>query len=202
MSTKAEIREQVLNDLFRTDLTSEVELAIDYAIRRLSSQPWWFLEKRDTIATVSGGEYLDVTASLSTIKDITITDGSWVHDLLPISLEEFNERYISGSEYKGLPHYFTLYGSQLRLLPIPDASYTVTLYYSMIPPTISAGASNEWTTNYPDLVRREAGVDVAASVLRNKELTMLLAGMRENAMSMAKSENTRRMASGRTKKRY
>jgi hypothetical protein len=113
-----------------------------------------------------------------------------------------NDLYISGSDYKGLPVYFCLYDGQIRLHPIPDDAYTLTMYYNAEPDELSAAGSNVWTTGVQEeLIRREAAAEVAATVLLDDKRASINAQLAQNAIAQMKRENTMRLMSGYSRKR-
>jgi hypothetical protein len=59
---------------------------------------------------------------------------------------------------------------KLRLYPIPDAVYIVTVYYwqALAAPT-GASDSTGWTNDLLDLIRHRAKVDLAANTLRDDQ---------------------------------
>lgn len=201
MSTKSEVIALVLDALYRDDLTSQASTAIDMAIARRNSESWWFLQQRKTSNTVDGQEYLELPSDFGTLDDLTITDDTRVMRLYEVTLERMNDLFISGSDYKGLPVYFCLYDGQIRLHPIPDDAYTVTMYYNAEPGELSAAGSNVWTTTAKELTMREAAADVAATVLMDDKRAMTQIALRDQALAALRRENTTRLMSGYSRKR-
>jgi hypothetical protein len=87
----------------------------------LSESRWPGFEVSDTIVTVAG----DGTVSPpSTWADVaSIRDPSWWGKLRYISEDEADD-FFGVNDYQGRPRYWSLWGQEIKLWPIPDGVYT------------------------------------------------------------------------------
>lgn len=92
-----------------------------------------------------------------------------------------------------LPQVYTRYKNQLRLFPIPDAVYTVTLSYVYKFTELSADAdTNSWLTDGEELIRQAAKKRIALDILQADDLAARFAAMEQNALASLMSENRMR----------
>jgi hypothetical protein len=69
------------------------------------------------------------------------------------------------------PDYFAYYKQNIRLYPIPDAVYTMTMAYVYKLTALSSGSdSNAWTTDAEELIRCRAKADLYGHLQRETRL--------------------------------
>ena len=91
------------------------------------------------------------------------------------------------------PYLFAVYKENIRLYPIPDAAYTVTLSYVYRLTTLSAdGDENAWTDDAEELIRQCAKRRIALNYLMTEEVASRFAGLEREAFMEMMAENRRR----------
>ncbi len=160
--TRADIQAQILDDLKRTDMTDAASSAISSAISHYETEKWWFLETTSIItATASQGSYT-LTSTYLNNDSVLVTVSSQYEPLTQRGFHEINEKD-SGAIY-GTPDQYCFYGNLIRLYPVPDKTYNITLSGDVKLET-TATASNSWTNIANNLIRHKAVKEIYASKL-------------------------------------
>lgn len=171
MSTYATMQTRIADELVRDDLASQIREAIQTAISTWEGTRFAFNEKRYALATVADQEYYDWSsmtvassgAALGTGESLIEIDsarmeynGSW-YPLIGRSQAWMDEMQAPSTSYTGVPTDYTIFGDQLRLAPIPNDAYTITLSGLARLPTLSLDAdTNAWMTEGEALIRNQA----------------------------------------------
>lgn len=100
-----------------------------------SRQPWPFLEALATVNTVANQVTLDVPADFD--KAIRLVIDSEAARLEPARADDIYSRFNGALTDTGLPVAYYFVGNEVRLYPIPDAAYTITLYYLKVPAALA-----------------------------------------------------------------
>jgi len=94
---------------------------------------------------------------------------------------------------EGEPRVFAYFKENIRLYPIPDAVYTITLSYIYRLTALSAdGDSNAWTTDAEELIRSGAKRRIALNYLESEVVAARFAVMEREAFTEMLAENRRR----------
>lgn len=145
------LRTTIASYLGRTDLTTMIPTFITLAEARLQRE----LRTRQLLKSA--------TATMAA-NDATVG--------LPADFLEMRDLYIQGNprmpvtyltpsaftrdaraDESGLPHYYTVIGSELLFAPIPDGQYVLEMLYYYKPVVLSdSNVSNAFLANYPDLL--------------------------------------------------
>lgn len=158
MSTFAQLKAQIADDLSRTDLTTQIEEAVLAAIVDQERTRFYFNERRDAPAftTVADQELYTSSddADIATIAHIDnlvmILNGSR-RRLFPETEQWMDEMSGLGT---GAPTHYSYLAKRIRLYPIPDAAYSVYMTGQIRLATLSAdGDTNAWTEDAKELIR-------------------------------------------------
>ena len=207
MTTFATMKLRIVDETVRDDLTAtQLNNAINDAIRQWEGERFVFNEKRYQILTVADQEYYDLAgptlltsagAAVETgellleLDDITATVNSQPYRLNQRTQRWFNEHSLT--TYTGQPNDYTIYGNQLRIFPVPDAVYTLDLsgMGRLGPNPLSADVhTNAWMTEGEALIRHHAKMLIYRDVLRDNEG----AGLAVEGMKEAEHHLKRKMA--------
>lgn len=96
-----------------------------------SRQPWPFLEKSTTVNTTVGNDTLAVPADFDKALRLVIDAQGQILD--PARLDDVTSRFAGNLNFTGLPFLYYFIGDTVKLYPIPDAVYTVTVRYLAVP---------------------------------------------------------------------
>lgn len=147
MSTLAEIKARITNEIFRPDLAAEVAQYIKRAIAHYDQTRFWFNQGTQTAAIVAGNSFLTLPTGAQHVEEAYVGTRS-------LAFREADELqdWISAGPISGQVSDYTRIGDQLRLYPTPNANDTATLFgwFSLAP--LTDGESNGWTTDGEDVI--------------------------------------------------
>lgn len=173
MGTLTLLKSRIASDLKRTDLTAHIAYAIADAVDEYKGKHFHFNQARDTFDTVAGTEFY-TTSSIPTdigqIDALTLTTGGNRYLMQRISFDRHEEMAVSTTA-TGQPSCWSWYAQQLRLYPIPDAVYTLTIsYLQRIDLQADDGTETVWTTQAENLIRACAEKILYRDVLQAPQL--------------------------------
>jgi hypothetical protein len=152
LTTYAELKTSVGDWLNRTDLATAIADFVSLAEAQIERQ----LRTRQMIVRANAS--FAAAAEYGTVPDDFLETKSIKLDTNPITYLSFqtidamdqlsNTTYLSS----GKPLYFSIVGSQFRLLPIPDGAYTAELvYYAKLAKLSNTNTTNWLLTQAPDV---------------------------------------------------
>lgn len=161
MATYDDIVSRIADDLNRSDLDTQIGVALNRAISHYQSERTWFNEATDTFSTTSGQESYTTADGLATnillIDTVQITDSSSNQFvLLPRTWDYIRSLQTKPATYTGLPSDWAWYQAKLWLYPTPNATLTGTVWYVKSYTSIATTESNDWTTEPEALALVEA----------------------------------------------
>jgi len=176
MSTLAIMKARIADELSRSDLTSQIALAISDAIAAYEDERFLFNESRNVVfSTTASQEFYDSTdaAAIGTINKIdyaVVTVNGDVQELRYQTPEDM-EHLSDGVPATGAPWDYTFYDQQIRLYPTPDAAYTVRFAANVIAaaPASDGETGNPWMTYAERLIRSRAKNELALHVTKDME---------------------------------
>lgn len=207
MTTLATMRNRILDDMNRTDLTSQAESAIKTAIAHYEKQIFWFLEKQSTSTTTSGQEYYPVPTDYYDDDSLVIEVNNYTYPLIKRSFATIEDWFVKSSVFTGYPTEYALYGTgeqeQIRLYPVPNGTYTLTLSYTgKLAEVSSPSDSNTWfLPEGEELIRARAEWTLYAQKLRDYDAAMACKRVEEETLQQLDKLTKRRQFTGRTQKR-
>lgn len=172
MSTFAQLKSQIADDLSRTDLTTQISDAVLAAVVDHERTRFYFNERRDAPAfsTVADQELYTSAddADIATIAHIDslvmILNGS--RRELCAQTEQWLDR-MSGLG-TGAPTDYSYLAKRIRLYPIPDAAYQVYMTGQIRLAALSAdGDTNAWTEDAKELIRCAAKEKIYRQVIHD-----------------------------------
>ena len=173
------MKARIADDLSRDDLTSQISNAVLDAVKRHETRVFWFNKTEATLNTAAGDQYYALPSDLLQIDSLRITYNEEDDVLQPRSYQYIDDR----SDIQGEPTVFAIHREQLRLYPIPDAIYPLTMAYVYRPAALSADAdSNVWTTDAEELIRASACRNLCLTIIRDPNYAMLWAGVESSAL--------------------
>lgn len=195
MADLATLKSRIALDLHRSDLTTQIAYAIADAVKHYQSAPLHFNEAIDTFSTVAGTEFYSSLTSVGSIDEVTATVNG-----RKVPLDEWTYGYMEAiattTSTQSQPWAWAWYAEQIRLYPVPDAAYTVTVSYRKkygVP--ASDSDSNVWTTEAEQLIRHTAKKYLCRDVTRDAEGALACEAAEGEAYRRLTQDNNR-LASG------
>ena len=205
MSTFGTVRNRILSDLNRTsanDLTSSVETEIKTAIAFYERRRFWFLEARATATTVDGQEYYALPDDFRDDDSLVITANGSTFPLMKRTYDVIESWFVQEST-KGTPSDYAIYDEQIRLYPIPNGQYVLTLsYYKQLAELQSEEATNAWMDEAEGLIRSRVEWTMFARKLRDFDAAQACKVLEQEELEQHEKLTRARLMTGKTKKRY
>lgn len=219
MTTYADLQARIADELGgRSDLAAQIPLAIQTAIAKWERERFYFNELRAAAAfnTVAGQEFYGSAdyaplATIAHLDKVTILVSGNRYTLAP-RLAQYLEDISVNPVVRGQPVEYAYYAEQLRLYPIPDNAYAVSLLgTTRFPALANAGDNNPWTLDAEALIRCEAKTDLYENTLQQPDLAdrmrVLIHGDptkpgHRGYLYALKAETARRGAVGHTRPSY
>lgn len=201
--TLGDLKDRIADELARSDLTSQIALAITSTISRHQRRRFYFNTKTNTFSTVGAQEYYS-SSDLSDIPNIleldtaTVTVDSYKRPLRIVTFEAIDD--VQDGTVTGDPDFVAVYKQQLRFYPIPNAVRTVTLaYVYRLTALADNGDSNAWTTSADaeELIRHGAKASIFMNLLYDAEKAAICQAQEERALGLLLEESRRRRSAAR-----
>jgi hypothetical protein len=205
-ATLADMKARIADELARSDLTSQIGLAIMDAIAFFQSERFAFNESRNILFnTVPGQEFYTGTDNPA-IPLIFAADylilylGSipWpVHRKQPIDIELYNQNGLM----EGQPIMYCIFNQSIRLGPVPDQVYQLRLSAQVTfpAPATDDEANNFWMTSAEKMIRTRAKWEIAMNVTYDDGLAQRMAPQFQEAYDQLKGATNRLVGTGRTR---
>lgn len=208
-----QIQTRIADELNRTDLTSQIKLAIVSAVEHYERERWWFEETLvTTVSTVASQNYVSdaVISTLAIIDKIQLTVSGSKYTLFPVPYDEWATEAATSST-SGQPTEYAYYQDRLYLFPTPGSIYALTISGVQRLATLSANGDANGFTNYcEELVRQRAKADLRCNILLDEKAiaeaaqlgangSTYLSGMERSAYINVTRERDERATTGRLK---
>jgi len=197
--TLGQLRARIADELDRSDLSSQIGLAIDDAISEAAQTRFWFNEVRGLLVPlVADQEYYgsDEFSAMTELDAVYLLINGQRRNLYPANDLDINQ-WRDGTAATGEPYRWSRYGTSLRLYPTPRITYS--LYVdgvTRLPPLINDAQANAWTNEGEKLIRAIAKRELLANVIRDFDEAQAQQQLVTNARNELMSKSYDRMASG------
>lgn len=154
MATLSALRTRLANKLSDGQLlrptSAQIDQAVNASIDFYENRYFWFQEALEALTTVAGnGTLTGVPADFkyqAHPNSLVLLKNNYRYELQAISPVEFDA--IANDIDNGLPKYYTYRNGAFEITPLPDAVYTVNLYYYKSYVDLVADGDNNDFTNY------------------------------------------------------
>lgn len=197
--TLGDLKARIADELDRSDLTSQIGLAIDDAITEAASNRFWFNEVRGlVIPLVAGQEYYGSNdfSALTEIDAIYLSINGQRRNMFPASSLTIDQ-WRDGSASAGEPCQWARYGTSLRVYPTPNIAYSLIVDgVSRLPALINDAQANAWTNEGEKLIRAIAKRELLANVIRDFEEAQAQQQLVTNALKELQGKSYDKSATG------
>lgn len=170
--TLGDLKARIAREMNRTDLTTLIAENIEDAISDYQSVRFEFNQARASFDTVAGTEFYGgaLPTDIGQIDSIVATVNGRRSKLAAWPFAVMEQIATTTSAY-GEPSAWSWYAQQLRLYPVPDAVYALTLsYVQRIDVPANDGQSNVWTDEAEALIRHSVKRRIAQNYMRDAEM--------------------------------
>lgn len=199
--TYLDMQNRIQDEVQDTALLPQIKLAIQTAISYYERTRFYFNTKTATWNTVGGQEYYG-TAALADIPNLIR-----IFDPMKCQITGFNydiwptdEGYINSAQNGQIvtrPQYYAYYGQQIRLFPIPDTAYLITMqYHYRLQTLVNDADTNAWMTDGEMLIRQCAKRVLGVDVTREVDPSQPPSFMEQQALDAIQAETRARMSNG------
>ncbi len=164
MTTFADLKTRVADELDRQDLSTQIDRELRKAVNHYERQRWWFNEEQATASTVASQANYSVPTDLMSLELVEITISTRRLELNEISWSRYVEDWRELTT-TGQPSDWAYYADQIWLGAIPNDVYTLTLHYTKTLGSLSDGSDNAWTNFGEDLITSRTLKTLGARVL-------------------------------------
>lgn len=179
-SDYAALQARIADELYaRTDLTAQIQTAIQSAITFWSRRKFFFNEGIDTsISTVAGTQSYAVPAGFQGDDSLTVTYSNYPFPMDKITWAQFVLDAVNAAQATSVPVVWAYYADKIFLYPTPNAVYQLTLAMTKNLAALVAGSdTNAWMVEGEELIRGRAKADVLINILHDQAATMERAGL-------------------------
>ncbi len=151
LSTFSELKSAVANYLNRDDLTSVIPDFITLTENRINRELRARANvSRVTTTTTSGTDIYDVPADLIELRSVSKVGTSSTTALSYVTPESGTREY--GGIVNGSPRAYSSLGKSIKIIPTPDAAYTIELiYYNKLNNLSDSVTTNNILSEFPSL---------------------------------------------------
>lgn len=197
----------IADDIARSDLSTQIENAIEHAIGERQEERFFFNETR----TAS----FDTVASQSSYSSSDDTDIPLFYEVDGLILEDSDgNRFDLGEpedpvqmhillgtgSASGQPVSYTYFDEAFVFYPIPDAAYTITPigHIEIAAPATDGEADNPWVSRRGafQLIRADAKAYLYAHVIKDTDQAAIAVDAAQGALAKLRSRTSRKRATG------
>lgn len=200
MSTLAELKTEIADDLDRTDLTDQIAREIGRAIKFYQSERFYFNETRDVTFPAGFGQSTYAAEDSADIPNFIEIDqvfaegDSWRNELERISSKEWEDFYgVTGS-----PTVWSYFNQSISLYPAPSDVCTIRLvgHIRKAAPADDSEENNVWMVEAFDLIRARVCASLGLKKLRNSALFQAHSAAEAVELRRLQAETAGRVATG------
>lgn len=181
ITTYAELQDAVANWLDRGDLTSRIPEFIALAEAGMNRM----LRDRNQQATATASvntEFFSLPADFAEAIDLSMTLNGVTQSLTLTDTATIAQQK-TPTAWTGWPMYYAIVGTQARVYPAPDTTYSSALIYIQRVPALSNTTTTNWVLDGAPDAYLYGSVAQAAMYLRDPEMLAAAGGMFTDAMT-------------------
>lgn len=208
--TYGNMQDRIADELLRTDLTSQIKLAILSAIDYYQDERFWFNESRSqvTFSLSSSQEFYGTSdnaniPNLLDIDTVTVTVNSNRYTLTRRTYE-YLESISMGTQYTSLPTDYSYYQQQIRIYPIPNQGMAIRISSTVLNSTTlsSTADTNPWVNEAEQMIRARAKADIYLNVIGDAAQAQAMNVFEQQSYQNLIEATQRRLSTGKTKASY
>jgi hypothetical protein len=191
----AQLKSTIADFLNRSDLTAVIPTLIELSESQMERP----LRVRQMIvrATLSlDAQYSALPADFLEAKTFKVTSSNPIQPIEFLTPEQMDDRDQLYSNAPGMPKYFTIIGGQIRVSPMPDATYTAELVHFSKLPKLSDSVTTNWLLESSPDAYLYGSLMQAAPYLKDDERVAVWGTLYNTAIESIKFADQNASASG------
>lgn len=155
ISTYSELQTAGANWLARDDLTSRIPEFVTLCEAKLNRE--LFVRQMETRSTTTVDttddepEFISLPSDFQSMRRIRLSSVTGKPRLLYLNGAQADELRYGSDNTTAQPTHFTIMGSEIELIPTPDADYTIEMVYRKNIPALASNSTNWLLTLAPDV---------------------------------------------------
>ena len=200
-ATYGDMQARIADEVQDNALTTQIQNAIQTAIKLYERRKFYFNTKIGTFNAVGGQEYYGSAANADIPLLVRIFDplkcslNGFLYDINPT-----DDSYITScqnGQIITIPQFYSYYAEQIRLFPIPDQNYPITMRYQYrLTPLVNSSDTNAWMTDAEMLIRQAAKRVLGVDVTREIDPAAPISMMEQQALDALDAESRARLSNG------
>lgn len=190
MATLDQLKTRIKLELNRDDMDASDELeqaladAIDRAIEFHADEQFWFNTTGTSANTSNGSANLSIPSAIRRVTAVYYNGAP---------LKQTRVEAVQGLASTGLPTHWAGGSGAIRLHPIPDSTYSLSMFGIAVETALSSGSStNDWTTHGYDLIDATARKILLRDYLADPEGAAAAAAAEQEYLAGLRLETKRR----------
>lgn len=182
---------------FRTDQTDNIITALKLVQTNLESEatkPWFLLSELTTVTTTASEERVSLPTDFLLEHEengLTYSPDDTTADKVQLVKDDMDILKAYYKRREGEPEAYCMDGNYFRIFPLPDAVYTLEMFYYKQDEVLSTNIENQWLKYAPYLLAGEAGL-IIATALRDANAATTFDRWRKEGRSILYRENESR----------
>lgn len=176
---RGEIVTEVEAVIGRTDMTSQVQTYVNWAIRRITRTHLWSelytFDKTslDTTASTETVSLSSMSPAVRVILSLVLEDGANSRKLIKVLPRHWDKIVSDPSQYaEGGSTWYTKKGSNIHLFKIPDAAYDLWINFSAWCAELTTDGNSPDLTNKDDLIVTATALEAAYAINDTEDIKM------------------------------
>ncbi|WP_315729038.1 hypothetical protein [Bradyrhizobium sp. SZCCHNS2015] len=203
MANYLDLQNAIASDLTRSDLGSQIQGAIQDAVKQYERQRFWFNTTRSLTFRTVPGQSTYTGADLAQIPDIIRIDRlflRWGTSIYPLDWYEPDEfEFLTALNVSnGRPTIYTYVDRQIIMYPEPVQAWVIRPHmHYRLPPLVNPTDANAWTNEAENLIRAQAKLILYMNVLEDADGAVRMQAQIPGLKAGLDYETSARSATGR-----
>ena len=198
MSTYGDMQSRIADEIARSDLTTQIQMAILSAIEYYKDDKFWFNEGEATINTTAGLDHDAMPVTFGELDVVTVTVPGSDRYKVETTTYEWIRDNATQSSLVGRPEFYAFFEEDVWYYPIPDAVYPIIFSGLIYLSTLTGpNSTNAWTNEAEQLIRCRAKWDIYYNITRNDKEAQKMEVAEMKMWSKLMKKTTQKVASGR-----
>jgi len=202
-NTKAILKAQILDDLARSDLTTQVDTAIDWALNYYADDRFWFNEVVNASTTLSSSlamiSFSVLPYRFQKIDRLRLELNSIYYDLYHRDYDWIMAR--QDMRVVAQPMEYCVYADKVQFDVLADQNYTLNIdglvsLANAASNTYTAQDASEWFNTASELIRSAVKRNLYSQVLKDPDMASVCVQSEQDAYSFLKGITNRKKTTG------